>query len=361
MFASFEPITDVALSIETELGLTRGTEQHKTAYSLCVMYALKEIGAATFQAKIKALTGIVSDTFRNRLIQSVYVLRNLKAYVINLAVQPKVKAKVLALKYEITKTDIKSCIQLRSFINERKFEEKIFKRVCNLTQLDKRLESIILDIKKFCDQFVRRKLTFVLRSCNLEVHDLTGEMMCKAITTYYHTSMDCRSKLHTANFLRRTCKNHGTNMINYFTAKKRSRLNQVGDGEFSLTMVSENQLNSNSEDGESMSYETLGGTVDSTSEIMLNISIRKLIDCYTTSSTTKAKSNARKIKFIRLLMGHYDQSFSEFLHRKGIKYSNDEYIDRIKPSRYTDLVAEYLEFNRVNYLKFLNSLRQQLA
>jgi hypothetical protein len=199
-----------------------------------------------------------------------------------------------------------------------------------------------------------------MRSCNLEVHDLTGEMLCKAITTFYHTSMDCRSKEHTANFLRRTCKNHGTNMINYFTAKKRSRLNQVADGEFSLTMVSENQLNSHSEDGEAFSYETLGGTVDTTSHIMLDISVRKIIDCYT-SSLTRAKGNARKIKFIKLLMGHYDQAFSDFLHEKGIKYTNDEYIDRIKPSRYTDLVAEYLEFNRVTYLKFLNSLRQQLA
>ena len=356
MFGKVESITDLSATIESELGVCKGTEKHNSVFVLCIKYVLKQVSASAFQSKLKELTGHTCSKFRCDLIQSIYILRNLKAFVIHMSRRPRININNVAFKYQVCQNDVETCKKVNNFITSLSFDDKVFKRVCDLTALDEKLNSIILEVKNYCELFIRKKLLFVLRSCNYEIHDLSGEMLCKAIATFYHTSTECRTKLHTLNFLRTTCKNHGTNMINYFTAKKRSRLNKVGENEFSLTIVSENQLSINS-DGEPVNYETLSSGFDNTSDVMLNVSVKKIIDTY----EKKPSGNERKIRFIRLLMGYHDTEFSEFLASKGIKYSNDEYIDRIKPSRYTDLVAEYLEFNRLSYKKFINSLRQQLA
>lgn len=355
MFNKVEVINNLSKAISEHFNIEEYSDKHLTIYQHCLDYVLKKIGASTFQNHIKELTGVKSATFRCNLISSIYILRNLKAYVIHRSFK-NLSFESTKNRFSIEDSDVQACKQLANFIDGLTFEEVVYKRVCNTKSLDAKLDSIILELKQYCESFVRKKLLFVLRSCNYEIHDLSGELLCKAIATFYHVSIECRSKLYTLNFLRTTCKNHGNNMINYFTAKKRSRLNKVGENEFSLTIVSENQLNIHTENGETVSYDSLSSFTGESDSIMLNVSVQKVI-----SKLEDGKNADKKIRFIRLLMGYYDKSFTDFLYQKGIKYSNDEYIDRIKPSRYTELVAEYLNFDKLRYTKLICSLRKQLA
>lgn len=357
MFHEVQTISDLSTALEKTFHLERNTEQHDQLYIACLKYILKKINARGFKANLKEILGTTDDQFRLNLVESIYILRNLKAYVIRLSTGEQVRGK----QFEIAAKDILTCNRdaVGDFIDSLHFEQKVIDRVTNLAQLDRRLQSLIPELQTFCKNYVMRKLLFVLRSCNYELHDLTGEMICKAIISYYHTSTECRSRLHTLNFLRNSCKNHGTNMISFFTTKKRSRLVKVGENQFSLTIVSENQMKPNQQgEDQDPNYENLSITEDRSNDVLLQLSVQKVI---TDLNQPDVKNGAKKIEFIKLLMGHYDKKFSEFLHSKGIPMSNDEYIDKVKPERYSELVAEYLKFDRVGYYRLMRQLRKKLA
>lgn len=361
MFLKVQPMDNLSLSITDQLGLAADKAEHKQIYELCLLYVLKKLSAAAFQAQLKTITKKSCTKFRLELIQSTYIIRNLKAFIIALS-RAKLNAENLAERFSIGVEDLTACRVSKKLISGFDYTKKISMRVCNLKKLDAKLEGIIRELQIYCNRFVRKKLLFVLRSCNFEVHDLAGELICKAITTFYHTSIECRTKLHTLNFLRMTCKNHGNNMINYFTAKKRSRLIQVGEGgnEFSLTIVSENQLNL-LENGEEANYDSLSGGYDSSEQVILEQSVAQVFSSYSNEKKKVGFTGMVKTEFVKLLMGFYNKGFTEFLYKKGVKYSNDEYIDRVKTSRYIELVANYLEVDKLRTKTLLMSLRKKLA
>lgn len=352
MFEQFKVTTNIATFIEEELYIPRRTDKHDEIFLLCIDYLLRNIGALKFKNSISKISGESSsecEKFRLNLVNSIYFLRNFKALVVKLAYGTKLSKRELKIKYEVSSEDINTCFRNFKHIDSYTFTKKQMVRVCNLASLDKKLQSLIPEIQTFCRHYVLKKLRFVLKSCNYELHDLVSEILCKAIVTFYFTSTDAKDRLHTLNFIRRTCKNHGLNMIVYFTAKKRSRLNKEGE-DFSLMIVSENQMRKTGES--TIDYESLSSVLDSSEQVILNVSIKKVANNLT---------NIKKLKVIKLLMGYHDSSFSSFLRGKGIRYSNDAYIDRVQAKRYIGLVAEHLNIERNKYYYFIEQLKQKLS
>lgn len=351
MFDVINPLESLSLKITDTFGLEPDSREHGELFTLCLAYIGRQISAVDFQKKVTALTGKSSLTFRIDISQSIYVLRQIKACLVHLSQVPLVNLPNICQFYDIHESDRQALRHAYPKLKQFEFAKASVARVCNLSQLDQELNDLVPEIKKFCENFVMKKLYFVMKSCNIEMHDLVSELLCKAITTFYHTSLLVRPLLHTLNGLRSSCKNHGQNMINYFTAKKRSRLNQVGDYQFSLAMVSENQLS----DSYIYSQASKSAEHPGHSDLVTRLSIKTVI------ARLKKKFSARKAKFLDLIQGIYDEKFSEFLTKKGIRVANDEYFDKAKTNQYIKLAQDFLKLPATFVENTLSYLRLALA
>lgn len=365
MFSDVKKIESVSSAITEYLGLPIDDSRRVDVFRLCVRYAVKQLSAAQFQKELRTVCGFpATPRFRCDLNQSVYFLRDLRAFIIRMSVRADETFSKYIKKYKIHADDAELLKATFDEIRKLDVEKAVVRRVCNLRSLDSKLDEIIIDIRKFCEKHVKKKLYFILKSCNYEAHDLVSELLCKAISTFYATSIECKSKLHTLNSIKLTCRNHATNMINYFTAKKRSRLNRTGDNTFSLTVVSENQLirPSTDEEGAVTPFEDMCVT-DNTSNLMLSISVSQIQEKFAKKieNGENVAINSKKLRFVKLLMGYHDADFTKFLKGMGINCGNDEYQDRVQPKRYIEVISKYLRIPKVLSKSFVVSLRSCLA
>lgn len=362
MFNEIESVQSVSKAITHHLNFKFDSKEYNDAFRLCIRYVTRQLNASQFQAELRK-TGNANPKLRAALSNSIYFLRNFRAFVLMMTTLSRSDCRATGKKYEIDEDDVLSLRRNFGEIALMEVEESVLRRVCRVKSLDAKLSSIIGEIKKFNENFVRKKLFFILNSCNYEVHDLASELTCKAILTFYAVAIDCKTKLHTLNCLRLTCKNHGNNMINYFTAKKRSRLNKVGDNTFALTVVSENQLMKTMNDDDSGTPYDEMLAVDNTSSMVLNIAVNQVMQKYANliDKGSNVDVNSKKISLMKLLMGYPDESFNKFLYSMGIKYDNDEYIDRVQPKRYIELVTKYLQLGKQEISNFMATLRVSLA
>lgn len=362
MFNEIESIQGVSKAITTHLNLEYDTKEHNDAYRLCIRYVTRQLGAAAFQAELRKI-GTTNPKFRCALSNSIYFLRNFRAFVLKMTTRTRKDCRAVGRRYEIDEHDVECLRKNFGEVALMEVEESVLRRVCSVKSLDAKLASIIGEIKKFNEHYVRKKLFFIMNSCNYEVHDLASELTCKAILTFYAVSIDCKTKLHTRNCLKLSCRNHANNMINYFTAKKRSRLNKVGDNSFSLTVVSENQLmkTMNADDSQ-MPFDEMFAE-DKTTSMILNIAVNQVMQKYAQliDRGSNVEVNMKKIHFIKLLMGYPDDSFTKFLSSIGIKFDNEEYIDRVQPKRYIELVTKFLQLGKQEIASFMHTLRVSLA
>ena len=364
MFNDVQKIESVSLAIEEHFGIPATDEKHSKIFRLCILYGLKQLSAKDFQDGVNGIVGKkVGLDFRCALTQSVYFLRDVRAFVLKMSTRGIANFKKYVKKYDIQPTDVVMLRKNYIDIKNLDVESSVINRVCNTKGLDAKLSEIIGEIKLFCERHVRSKLFFILSSCNYEVHDLVSELLCKAISTFYWTSIEVKSKLHTINSIKLACKNHARNMINYFTAKKRSRLNKTGDNTFALTVVSENQLSRPTQETEEVAPFEDMFIADNTASMILAISVNQIQEKFA-NYIERGKNvilNNKKLKFVRLLMGYHDLDFSKYLKTIGINCCNDEYQDKVQPKRYIEVLANYLDLSKIVCNSLLEKLRGSLA
>ena len=364
MFSDVQKIDSISSAIEQHFEVPSTDPRHVKIFRLCVRYVVRQISAKDFQSELSTVLGRkLSLDFRCSLTQSVYFLRDLRAFVLKMSTKKRADFDKYIHKYSIAENDAHLLRRTYSEISRLEVETDVIKRVCNIRSLDAKLANIITEVKTFCERHVRSKLYFVLKSCNYETHDLVSELLCKAISTFYWTSIEAKSRLHTVNSIKLACKNHARNMINYFTAKKRSRLNRTGENQFTLAVVSENQLIRPASDEEvSTPFEDMY-IADNTSNMMLTISVNQIQERFARAieQGKNVALNSKKLKFVKLLMGYHDAEFTKFLKGMGINCSNDEYQDRVQPKRYIEVLSKYLRLPKIISKGFIESLRISLA
>lgn len=359
MFNEADKPTSVVGNITQNLNLESSDPKVRDLFRLCVKFAVRSFTASEFSKEVRKVCGFApSLAFRTGLTQNVYFLRNFRAFVVKMSDRKKSSIEKYAEKYEISKDDLKMAGRCFKTIREITLPENVCNYVCNLKRLDRLLKNSIMEIQQHTIRFVKKKLYFILASCNYEVMDLVNELLCKAVVSFYHSSILAKSLPHCINSMRATCTNQGQNMIKYFTAQKRSRLNKIGDS-FALTIVSQNQSRQTEED---ISYEDLQ-PFDNTETTMLNMSVRQLQERYIgfINAGKNVVLNHKKLRFINLLMGNFDQEFSTFLRNLGIHYANDDYQDRVQPKKYIELVSKFLKLSKETSENLLKTLRQCLA
>ena len=213
------------------------------------------------------------------------------------------------------------------------------------------LQRILPDITLHCNRFVYKKMRFILNTYNMLNHDLVSELVMKAVEVYYWSILTSKNKseLHILNFIRRSCTNHGLNLIGYYTTCKRSRLIQRDNSQFDLVIVSRNQLHSMDVDIEQ----------SIAPQYVDNVNLRLAVN----SVVNKYKCDPKISILIRLLMGHKDEVFTRWLRIQNVlsKGDNTTIIDEIPQKKYIKLALQYLGISKYFADKIFSDVRTYIG
>lgn len=207
---------------------------------------------------------------------------------------------------------------------------------------DKVILEITKEIKVWVRKFVYRKMAFIMRSQSLDVEDLEYELVSKGIQGLFQIYPRIHSKEHATNFTKRVIHNHGINLINRYTHKKRARVLQNTDKTFYSNTVSFDAVQNILEAQENMRVEE---------DRDLEIDVRNVYE----HAPGKFK------KLLILLQGASDMDFTRWLRRHGkVKdgESNDDLQERSDPWDYIRLALEFLKINVDRGLRYICELRR---
>jgi len=96
-------------------------------------------------------------------------------------------------------------------------------------EMREKCSQVLKDIDKFCMWHAYKKLRFIATSNNLSLEDLAFELKVKAVSCFYYKTVYL-SNAHALNTVKRAVFNHGLNLIDFYTAKKRQRLVKTEQG-----------------------------------------------------------------------------------------------------------------------------------
>jgi len=318
-------------------------------------YITGVINAYTFQHSIKKYCDVAvfsAKRFRLSLVSSGYVAVDLKLFVYNLCkgLEPKEAKR----KFNIS---VKDYNFIRKFLTEQpKFKRRIKQHLKSIpiqhlsVQHQQRVfEHCYSQVVPHVKRKVGKKLSFIMKSNNIDKTDFYSELNVKLVTTFNKLMPSKFSIAYIANYLRRTATNYVLNIIDTFTTKKRARLVSSGDS-FDLKVVSENQTKD---------LNVLAKVAAPSSEI-------EALESEKTVSKVVAKyqSSSRKSKILFALMGVYDNDFTFFLRkRKEIteRQTNVDYQMLVPRETFNKALAKYLKIKVTSIHKFINKLKNDLG
>lgn len=335
-----------------------------------VLYLTGGVSAFQYQHAVKPFCSEYNSEhsakdFRLMLLDSHYSLLLLKLFCLRLAQQRVTEASVasLAEEYGIVEEDatfvrilFQNCVWFRKDL--RLAAQKVVKghHLLKLAEIHSLFNDVVYKpLLKYVKFFVYNKMRFIVNSQNLTFDDLHGDLMTKALQSYYSIVPVEATELHIVNYLKRAVHNHGINLIKSATSKKRGRLVRVSDdgqhSQFSLLCVSQNQVKATvGEDGTQVDLLESGDT--SSQKFELSYSVSEVLD--------SVKATSRKYRLLTLLMGDEDPHFTEWLRQEGVAKAHEDNVDVQERSTAADFNRLVAEFLRVPFHKaesFLGSLR----
>jgi len=192
-------------------------------------------------------------------------------------------------------------------------------------------------------------MAFIIKTQGIEPGDLVSDMKAEAIKSIMHYYPRIENNEHLDNIAKRKIHNEGVNKIDYYTSKKRAKLEQQEDGTFVNNAVPI-QYAVFDENATEFLTADMNGEKDG-SDFELTLSIRQLMRKY----------SGRRQRFIKLLLG-FDKDFSAWLiENKITKARNDEYMDRCHSiDTYIQHCFEFLGLSEKRGQRFLRKMRKHL-
>jgi hypothetical protein len=187
----------------------------------------------------------------------------------------------------------------------------------------------------------------------MDVSDMSNELSMKALQAYYRLVPTKKPIDYVVNYLKRVVHNHTMNIISENTSSKKARNINVSTKlhpyEFELKVVSENQLNESE-------YKEFRDqlTEDTTPTLELTMSV----------STLLAKYKAKQVRFLKILMGVYDEEFTKFLREKKVCPRNKDNTDitlYISCAETRKLLCEYFDVSSSSMNWFVSEVRSDLG
>lgn len=171
--------------------------------------------------------------------------------------------------------------------------------------------SLFAELHRNAKRLVRKNLQWVSVSHNIPIADLTCDIMCKVLLSYYQSLPNRFSEGHQLNYLRASLTNRINNMNNYYGAEKRKRMKKVGEDKYEIVVMSDNQMWHNPDDDSSNSYEDMLG-VDArvhTEQMENNLTINRLLE---------EAEGTKRHKLYQTVLGRDCTEFTDYLRENGM-------------------------------------------
>ncbi len=348
-----------------------GSDEYHHVFIYSVSYLSGGYTAFEFQKMVKPFcVDMSAKAFRLKLFSIKRIHFGLKLMLLKLSRKPDSTFGDYKRIVETTDVDPEDAKQAyRIWREQEQFRKRLARqarRIARVTSITERsvrdqFERIHDDVERYVKFLTYKKLRFISSSNNMDWRDITGEIMLKVVHALYRICPTDKSDAYVTNYLKRVAHNHAMNMIKAYTTHKRGRLVQVGTTAkglpiFSLSVVSENQITAVNESGEPIAYDELGERHNPMDEFELSFSVTQVLNRY--------RATARKYKFLRLLMGHDDKEFTEWLHQNGLAKRDDTNSDvqlRVDSEAYLSMVCRYLCVKREKAKVFLLKVKNELG
>lgn len=343
------------------LGLTRNTEEHKEVFTHCISYITKGISAFEFQDRVRQFCHNVSaKVFRLKLLSTKYVYFTIKLAVLKMAKFRSIDKPTMleiAEEYGLGKSDTKTLYQVwnasvKFRARVKKIAREFGKNVEFSTSFfDEQFKQIYEPVMKHIKYMTYSKLRFIVKSTNEEYCEFHSNMMLRVLQAYYQLVPTRESLAYVINYLKRAATNHAQNIIKSATSKKGGRLSQ----DQGLLIVSENQLNVRTDNGDLMSYDEVYAE-DHSDKIDMTYSVGQILNRY--------RSRTKKYNLLTILMGNEDAEFTRWLQARKLCSQLEDNTDlqmRVEPKTFNKYVSEYLHVNETKLNVFLLSVARKLA
>lgn len=316
---------------------------HTTAYLLRVISASKLNGC------VRESMDINPRDFRQAL-KSSYIAKNLKLWLWwcirkNASIQQAIK---LQQEFEVNHSDI----EIYKFFKASPFYQITRSwgskyRMWDLETFENFTKKVVEENVQYVTKYAYKKLSFLQHSGGLSHVDIIADLNIAGIEGMYTKFPQVESYLHLANIFRSSIKNHGCNMIKFYTTQSRGVLVSELDGTFSSKKISLNAVNSESNSG-TLRDDLLEDDID-------------IEDGVTTSQFFSEVKDPLFRRLLNLLTGSYDKKFSKYLQKRG-KKPNDELYDKYHTkgnlNQYIKECSDFLGIPSYDAHVYLSQLRQ---
>lgn len=218
------------------------------------------------------------------------------------------------------------------------------------------------EVMKKIRSITYRKLRFLAEANNeplTEYHSTLSEHVVKVLHKMLPTD---KSEEYIVNYVKQSIHNHAINLIKYGTSQKRGRLKDMGLDKnnirrsASLQVVSINQMIPViGSDGVALTPDA-ADPIDTAARFEAEFCVSEILDRF--------KHTTKRYRLITILLGEYDEEFSQWLRSKSLLCTgldNTDFQSSSSPDQYNRLLSEFLRVSYNKVEQFLDSIRELLA
>ena len=171
--------------------------------------------------------------------------------------------------------------------------------------------SLFAELHRNAKRLVRKNLQWVSLSHNIPIADLTCDIMCKVLLSYYQSLPNKFSEAHQLNYLRASLTNRINNMNNYYSAEKRRRMHKVGEDKYEIIVMSDNQMWHDPNDDSSASYEDMLGSD-------ARVHTEQMENSLTINRLLVDSEGTKRHRLYTTVLGRDCADFTEYLRENGM-------------------------------------------
>lgn len=369
--------------ISETLNLDVDSDELETCLGHCLRYVCKCDTYTQFNKNMASLLdfskyNFSESDFRIAIRGNGYLLTGLKYYALSYAKGKNCpeRAESLYARYDIFRCDAKAIKHL--------FERKGFKTaLLRETTFDTAVTSIspgalhatienfvtvLPAVTKFA-KVMLRNLRFINQSNNFQKDEFESEFIFQALRTYYYIVPTNKVGLELENYLRASMKKHQVNLIKSHTTLGRQRLvnegvDVNGEAKFSMSCVSQSQMNSFTEEGEELDYDGLFSetTREKLEREEFMLSVDRLI---LRNLKSKKKRRRDSAEVLAIIVGRPNKRFEKHLREKNLLRSSNkcytDFIDEKPREIYISEISQYLDVSISRTERYLAKIGKQLA
>lgn len=270
-----------------------------------------------------------------------------------------IKARFKAFELEDHSELIDGLRDHRMYTKGVKKAKSVKVRLNSSAEVERFCAKIMVAVKDYTAKFAHKKLTFIAKSNNLKIDDLMTDLKVKAIRAFYEVTPFI-SEDHTLNSVKRAIHNEGINKIKYYTADRRRRLNNDGNGQFSNTEVSFDAV-SRGTDSDMDMENLLMSQVMVKDHTIRNLEIKMSLDNLR-SLHKKRKKNVTALNLLAMTDNPMFVKYAAVLYPGKVKrtHSTEDVFDSLGRKRFLRTIRKFVKRPKKPFYGFIESLRGAL-